>query len=132
LKLITYLSFFFWHAVPGDFVQADEVVARIETDKVTVDILAPESGIIKEYFAAEGDTVNVGAKFYVLDTDGKPGAESTAPKTPAAAEPVAAEKASSVPQPAAAAPKQVSRQNLFSFFVLKGEGITIVFLYGSI
>jgi 2-oxoglutarate dehydrogenase E2 component (dihydrolipoamide succinyltransferase) len=102
--LLYCLSFFFWHAVPGDFVQADEVVARIETDKVTVDILAPESGIIKEYFAEEGETVLVGAKFYVLDTDGKPGA--AAPKTPAAAEPVATQKAASVPQPAAAAPKQ--------------------------
>ena len=99
MNLITYLSFFFWHAVPGDFVEADECVARIETDKVTVDILAPESGIIKEYFAAEGDTVNVGANFYSLDTDGKPGAggAAAAPKAPAAAEPVAAPKAASVP-----------------------------------
>ena len=32
---------------PGDFVNADETLARIETDKVTVDIAAPESGVIK-------------------------------------------------------------------------------------
>jgi len=31
---------------PGDFVQADEIIARIETDKVTVDITSPESGVI--------------------------------------------------------------------------------------
>jgi 2-oxoglutarate dehydrogenase E2 component (dihydrolipoamide succinyltransferase) len=33
--------------LPGDFVNADEVIARIETDKVTVDITAPVSGILK-------------------------------------------------------------------------------------
>ena len=31
---------------PGDFVSADEVIARIETDKVTVDITAPQAGVI--------------------------------------------------------------------------------------
>lgn len=37
---------------------------------MTVDIAAPEAGTIKEFFAAEGDEVQVGADFYVLDTDG--------------------------------------------------------------
>ena len=32
---------------PGDFVEADEVVAKIETDKVTVDIPSPKAGVIK-------------------------------------------------------------------------------------
>jgi len=68
---------------PGDFVEADEIIARIETDKVTVDITAPESGVIKEYMAAEGDSVDVGADFYILDTDAKAaagGAPAAAPK----------------------------------------------------
>lgn len=56
-------------AVPGDFVKADEPIAKIETDKVTVDILAAHSGVIKKYFAAEGDTVTVGAQFLEIDTD---------------------------------------------------------------
>jgi predicted deacylase len=34
----------------GEFVEADEIVARIETDKVTVDILSTHSGVIKKYF----------------------------------------------------------------------------------
>jgi 2-oxoglutarate dehydrogenase E2 component (dihydrolipoamide succinyltransferase) len=80
---------------PGEFVEADEIMARIETDKVTVDIPAPKAGIIKEYFAEEGDTVEVGGKFYTLDTDGKAAdgapaaAKAEAPKeeAPAAAPP---------------------------------------------
>jgi 2-oxoglutarate dehydrogenase E2 component (dihydrolipoamide succinyltransferase) len=55
---------------PGDYVEADEIIARIETDKVTVDICSPTAGVIKNYFAAEGDTVDVGANFYEIDTDG--------------------------------------------------------------
>lgn len=68
---------------PGDFVNADEVIARIETDKVTVDITAPKSGVIKEYLAEEGDTVDVGADFYQLDTDATGGSAPAAPKAAA-------------------------------------------------
>ena len=35
------------HLGPGDFVEADEIIARIETDKVTVDITSPEAGVIQ-------------------------------------------------------------------------------------
>lgn len=41
----------------GDFVEADEVVAVIETDKVNVDIRTTHAGTIKKFFANEGDTV---------------------------------------------------------------------------
>ena len=67
----------------GDFVEADEVVARIETDKVTVDILSQHSGVIKKYFAEEGDTVEVGGDLMEIDTDGTAPAGGAAPSTPA-------------------------------------------------
>lgn len=37
--------------------EADEIVAVIETDKVNVDIRSTHSGVIKQYFAKEGETV---------------------------------------------------------------------------
>lgn len=83
---------------PGEFVEADEIIARIETDKVTVDITAPKAGVIEKYFAGIGDTVDVGADFYTIDTDAK---GSSTPAAPKAATPAA-------PTPAAEAPKQVS------------------------
>ena len=55
----------------GEYVNQDECVARIETDKVLVDILATHSGVITKYFAEEGDTVDVGAQFIEIDTDAK-------------------------------------------------------------
>jgi 2-oxoglutarate dehydrogenase E2 component (dihydrolipoamide succinyltransferase) len=45
----------------GEYVQADEVVAVIETDKVNVDIRSTDSGVIKQFYANEGDTVAVDA-----------------------------------------------------------------------
>ena len=51
------LTLIYLYLGPGDYVEADEILARIETDKVTVDITAPEAGVISQYFAAEGDEV---------------------------------------------------------------------------
>lgn len=81
----------------GEFAAADEVIARIETDKVTVDILATHSGVITKYFAEEGDVVEVGVDFAEIDTDAKAGSGSAAPV--AAKEPEAP-KAESAPTPA--------------------------------
>lgn len=91
---------------PGDFVDADEVIARIETDKVTVDITAPEAGVIKEYMAAEGDTVDVGSDFYILDTDATAPAGGAPAAAPKAAEPAPA----ATPAPAAPAAPAAAKQ----------------------
>jgi LacI family transcriptional regulator len=59
-------------ADPPDWLRrwkGDGIIARIETDKVTVDILAKYSGVITKYHAAEGDTVAVGAQFVDIDSD---------------------------------------------------------------
>jgi len=63
----------------GEVVEADELVARIETDKVTVDITSPKAGVIKEYLAAEGDTVDVGQDFFVLEVGATAGSSEPAP-----------------------------------------------------
>jgi 2-oxoglutarate dehydrogenase E2 component (dihydrolipoamide succinyltransferase) len=55
----------------GEFVDRDDIVAVIETDKVMVDIRAPASGVIKKYFVAEGDVIEVDSDFFELDTDAK-------------------------------------------------------------
>jgi 2-oxoglutarate dehydrogenase E2 component (dihydrolipoamide succinyltransferase) len=50
-----------WFKKPGDAVRADEAVAELETDKVTLEVNAPSSGVISEIVVKEGDTVAVGA-----------------------------------------------------------------------
>lgn len=46
-------------------------MAVIETDKVNVDIRSTHSGVIKQYYANEGDTVQVDANFFEIDTEAK-------------------------------------------------------------
>ena len=46
-----------WHKQPGDFVQIDDLLADVETDKVTIEVVAPENGVLTEIVKAEGETV---------------------------------------------------------------------------
>lgn len=55
---------------PGEYVSEDDVVAVLETDKVSVDIRAPEAGVLVEILGEIDDVVEVGAGLYKLDTDG--------------------------------------------------------------
>ena len=50
-----------WLKHPGDAIAADEPIATLETDKVSVDVPSPVAGIFGEALVAEGDTVAVGA-----------------------------------------------------------------------
>ena len=50
-----------WLKKPGETVAADEAIASLETDKVSVEVPSPVAGTISELLANEGDTVAVGA-----------------------------------------------------------------------
>ena len=50
-----------WLKKPGDAVAADEPIASLETDKVSVEVPSPVAGTLAEQLVAEGDTVEVGA-----------------------------------------------------------------------
>jgi 2-oxoglutarate dehydrogenase E2 component (dihydrolipoamide succinyltransferase) len=50
-----------WIRKAGETVAADEPVVELETDKVTVEVNAPEAGVISEIIADEGAEVDVGA-----------------------------------------------------------------------
>lgn len=49
-----------WQKADGDFVELDEVIAEIESDKATFDLTAESQGILK-IIAQEGDTLEIGA-----------------------------------------------------------------------
>ncbi|ARR48846.1 2-oxoglutarate dehydrogenase complex dihydrolipoyllysine-residue succinyltransferase [Photobacterium damselae subsp. damselae] len=46
-----------WHKKPGDMVERDEVLVDIETDKVVLEVPAPESGVLEAIIEDEGTTV---------------------------------------------------------------------------
>lgn len=61
-----------WIKKKGDYVEADEEVATIETDKIDVTVNAPSAGTITETFAEEEDTVTVGKDLFKLEAGDKP------------------------------------------------------------
>ncbi|HKO76646.1 MAG TPA: 2-oxoglutarate dehydrogenase complex dihydrolipoyllysine-residue succinyltransferase [Flavobacterium sp.] len=91
-----------WLVKDGDYVEKDQAIAEVDSDKATLELPAEMSGIIT-LKAEEGDTVAVGAVVCLIDTDGvKP-----AGGAPAAAPVVEAPKAAPAPvapAPVAAAP----------------------------
>ncbi len=46
-----------WHKQPGDVVQQDESLVDLETDKVVLEVPAPQAGVLKEIRFNDGDTV---------------------------------------------------------------------------
>ena len=71
-----------WLKKAGDAVAADEPIASLETDKVTVEVPSPAAGVLSETLVNEGDTVAVGALIARIDEGGAAAAPS-APATPA-------------------------------------------------
>ncbi|KAL6899114.1 hypothetical protein ACP4OV_005772 [Aristida adscensionis] len=64
---------------PGDRVEADEPIAQIETDKVTIDVASPEAGVIAKFVASKGDTVTPGTKVAIISTSAAPNEPHVAP-----------------------------------------------------
>ncbi|PHH58847.1 hypothetical protein CDD82_2629 [Ophiocordyceps australis] len=58
----------------GDYVEQDEEIATIETDKIDVAVNAPEGGTIQEFLAKEEDTVTVGQDLVRIQLDSSPSA----------------------------------------------------------
>jgi 2-oxoglutarate dehydrogenase E2 component (dihydrolipoamide succinyltransferase) len=67
-----------WLKKPGEAVAADEPIASLETDKVTVEVPSPVAGVLSETLAKEGDTVAVGALIARIDEGGQAAARSPA------------------------------------------------------
>lgn len=66
-----------WLKAEGDFVEADEPVVIIETDKVNVELPAPESGILKKILKNDGDDASVGEVIGHLEAADKPASGET-------------------------------------------------------
>jgi 2-oxoglutarate dehydrogenase E2 component (dihydrolipoamide succinyltransferase) len=88
-----------WAKRAGESVKRDEVIVELETDKVSLEVSAPEDGVLAEIDAQEGATVTPGQRLGVLS-----GAAASAGVPPAspAPEPAAAPPPPA-PEPAAAA-----------------------------
>jgi pyruvate dehydrogenase E2 component (dihydrolipoamide acetyltransferase) len=70
-----------WLKAPGDAVQKGEPIVEVETDKVTVEVEAPATGVLGDVTAGEGDVIPVGQAIARVFAPG----EATASPRPAAA-----------------------------------------------
>lgn len=86
-----------WFKEPGDAVAVDESLCELETDKVTVEVPSPVSGVLKTITAAEGADVDVGAVLGSID-EGVVAKEKAPAEKEAVPEPVPAP----TPEPSAA------------------------------
>ena len=100
-----------WYKQAGDAVTADEPLVELETDKVTVEVPAPASGVLSEIVVKAGDTVAVGSVLgAIAEGDGK---AKPAPVKAAAAAPQPAPapvKPSEPPKPAKMQPAALERE----------------------
>jgi 2-oxoglutarate dehydrogenase E2 component (dihydrolipoamide succinyltransferase) len=88
-----------WLKQAGDAVKKDETLVELETDKVSVEVSAPEAGVLGEIIAEEGATVEIGA---LLGRMGQGAGKAAAPKAEA---PKPEAKPEAKPAPKAEPPK---------------------------
>ncbi len=110
-----------WLVEDGDYVEKDQEIAEVDSDKATLALPAEESGTIK-LVAEEGDTVAVGQVVCIIDTDGVGEAKPSA--TTKEASPVSAPVQATKPVDAKATPlaKAIISQNDLSAKDVKGTG----------
>jgi len=105
-----------WFKKAGDAVKADEALAELETDKVTLEVNAPAAGVISEIVVKEGETVAVGAILGSIAEGQAAAAAAKQAEKPIQVKPAAAPQpvqASSAPEPRASAPQPApSRTNV--------------------
>ncbi len=87
-----------WKKSPGESVSRDEIILELETDKVVLEVPAPQDGVLSEVLKKTGDVALSEEVLARIDTDAAPSAEAkpakdeAAPAEPAAKQPPAAEQ----------------------------------------
>ena len=109
-----------WHVKEGDAVARDQNLIDIETDKVVLELPAPDAGVIVRIIKGNGESVVSGEVIAELDTDAKAGASPTA-KT-AAAKPTAAPAAAAAGATAMPAARKIMDEKGLSAADVRGTG----------
>lgn len=119
-----------WLVEDGDYVEKDQAVAEVDSDKATLELPAEESGVIT-LKAKEGDVVKVSAVVCLIDTKAKKPA-GAAPKAEAALvkEAVVEKKAEVVPNPMPAAKTDVKATPVAKEMIAKNN-VNAVKVHGS-
>ena len=71
-----------WHKQVGDWVEADETLAEVTTDKIDTEIPSPATGRLAEVLVEPGVTVDIGTPLARIATDARPGEAHVAETEP--------------------------------------------------
>ena len=113
-----------WFKKLGEAVKKDEPLVELETDKVTLEVNAPEAGILAEITAKDGDTVNPNALLGQITAQ-------AAGATAAPSAPPAAAKAPSPAPVAPAAPTQAMPPAPAAAKIAADRGLNVTDIAGS-
>lgn len=113
-----------WFKKVGDVIKADEPLCELETDKVTIEVPAPASGVLSEITANAGDTVAPGGLLGQISEGASAGAAApaAAEKAVAAAPAAEAKPAAAAAMPAAPAAAKLLAENNLSADQVDGSG----------
>ena len=112
-----------WFKKVGDVIKADEPLCELETDKVTIEVPAPASGVLSEITANAGDTVAPGGLLGQISEGASAGAAAPAAAEKAvAAAPAAEAKPAAAAMPAAPAAAKLLAENNLSADQVDGSG----------
>lgn len=98
-----------WRKRAGESVEKDEILVELETDKVALEVLAPEAGVIKEIIKGDGETV---LSDEIMATIDPAGVAATPVESAAAEEPENRESADDSPDLSPAVRKLVGEHDL--------------------
>ncbi len=122
-----------WHVKEGDFVDADQLLMEVATDKATVEHNNLDPGYIKKILVKEGDEVAVNTPLAILTEEEEESIEGFEVNTPAAAAPAPAEEKTEVVEEAA--PVEATGERAFASplarIVAKERGVDLSQVAGS-
>ena len=117
-----------WHKKPGEYVQRDENLIDIETDKVVLELPAPQAGLLTNIVKGDGGTVVSNEVIATIDTDAKaPASSKLAGVVPAPANKEPKPEARPQPKPAAEpialpAARKLAAENKVDLSAVPGTG----------
>lgn len=110
-----------WHVNEGDTVTRDQKLVDFETDKVVLEVTAPEDGVISEILVAEGETVTAEQLVANLSAGGAAAPKTEAPAQAAAPTAEAAGKTIEIKVPTL--PESVADATIATWHVQEGQSV---------
>ncbi len=115
-----------WRKKPGEYVNRDENLVDIETDKVVLETPAPESGVLTKIVKGDGGTVVSKEVIATIDTDGKKPQAASADAAAPTAPQQAADPAPQAQSPAAAPAAMPAAKKM-----AEEKGVNVAFIAGT-